>query len=46
VCGAVTLGEPRNVVLDGDPQHPTRKWKFDAAFAKLLWPLAVLLVVE
>jgi len=35
-----TLRSTRNVVLDVDPDHPQQaKGGFDAAFAKLLWPL-------
>jgi len=37
-----TLGGPRNIVLDGDLDFPIARGRgsaFDAAFAKLLWPL-------
>jgi len=41
VCGEDSWG-PRNIVLDGGPDPPTARGggsAFDAAFAKLLWPL-------
>jgi len=31
-----TLGDPRNIVLDGNPDF---SHGYDAAFANLLWPL-------
>jgi len=36
--GVETIGGPRNIVLD----HPRRGDGFDAAFAKLFWPLVIL----
>jgi len=37
--------DPRNIVLDGGPcPSAARGSVFDAAFAKLLWPLVVLLI--
>jgi len=33
-----TPGYPRNIVSDGSPRPP-RQREFNAAFAKLLWPL-------
>jgi len=39
-CGDSESGDPRNAVLDGGPHPPRRRGGgFDAAFAKLLWPL-------
>jgi len=39
-----TSGGPRNVILNGVPMSPRRGGSdgFDAAFAKLLWPLVEL----
>jgi len=37
-----TLGNQRNIVLDGGHDPPPREGGFDAAFAKLLWPLVQL----
>jgi len=34
-----TLGDPRNIVLDGGPDFYRG---FDAAFAKLLWPPVII----
>jgi len=36
--GVNTFEGPRNIVLDGGPDPPQRGG-FDAAFAKILWPL-------
>jgi len=36
LLGMETLGDLRNIVLDGGPDSPHI---FDAAFDKLLWPL-------
>jgi len=38
--GMVTLGDPRHIVLDKGPDPLTARG-FDAAFAKLLWPLVL-----
>jgi len=45
---AERIGAPRNSVLEGGGPNPptTREEKFDAAFAKLLWPLFVLLLTH
>jgi len=42
-----TLGGPRNnIVLDGSHDSPTaRGGGFDAAFAKLLWPLVIIIII-
>jgi len=39
LLGVETLGDPRNTVYDESPDF---LYVFEAAFAKLLWPLAVL----
>jgi len=36
LLGVETFGDPRHIVLDGSPDF---SHGFDAAFAKLLWPL-------
>jgi len=38
LLGVETLGDPKNIVLDGSPDIPHG---FDAIFAKLLWPLVI-----
>jgi len=41
------LGDQRIIVLDGGPDPPTTREKgFDAAFAKLLWPLVFYSILE
>jgi len=39
LLGLETLGEPRNTVLNGSPDFLQG---FNAAFAKLLWPLDII----
>jgi len=45
--GVKTLGGPSNTMLDGGPITPPTarggERAFDAAFAKLLWPLVLLM---
>jgi len=42
-----TLRGPRKNVLDGGPDNPTARGReFDAAFAKLLWPLVVTIYAQ
>jgi len=43
--GVQTLGGSRNIVFDGGHESPTARGggsAFDAAFVKLLWPLAIM----
>jgi len=42
--GVKTLGGPRNIVLNGGPDPPAAtESALGAAFAKLLWPLVIIL---
>jgi len=41
--GVNTLRGQRNIALDGGPDPPQRGGVFNAAFAKLLWPLVLLI---
>jgi len=43
LLGVENPGDPRNTVLDGDPNFLCR---LDAAFAKLLWSLVIRMLIS
>jgi len=45
--GLETLGDERNIVLDMglDPSRRGEGMEFDAALAKLLWPLVMTIII-